>query len=133
MQLPSALSSGLSPQKFSLKEFFIFLFKKTCSEKFSYIFSKTTFPILRKRNFLIFRKRYIQNPGTFRTLSNIYDGTFCKNSYLEHFSIQAQETEKVHPKKISYTPEKWNFLTLTLKNFLCFLKRKLLFDLGSLI
>ena len=36
MQQPNALS-GLSPQKFSLKEFLILFPKKTCSEKFSYI------------------------------------------------------------------------------------------------
>ena len=45
----------------------------------------------RKQNFLIFQERYIQNPAIiticdiFRTLSNIYDGTFCKHSYPAHF------------------------------------------------
>ena len=30
--------------------------------------------------------------------------------------------KKIYPKKSSYTPEKWNFLTLILKNFLAFPK-----------
>ena len=46
-------------------------------------------------------QQYIQNPGifriisifriqgTFRTLSNIYHGRFCKNSYLANFSASA--------------------------------------------
>ena len=70
----------------------------------------------RKRNFLVFRERYSQhiqtfqhmfstyNPSIFRgrsifrtiaylepaafgKLPSIYDGTFCKNSYLAHFLI----------------------------------------------
>ena len=99
VQLPGALF-GLSPQNFLPKKIY------TCPEKFSYICSKKAFQIFRKRElsyfflkkrFFIFRERYIQNPaifrsksisrtrGKFRTLSNIYDGMFCKNSYLAHF------------------------------------------------
>ena len=43
-----------------------------------------TFLYLRKRNFLVFWERYIQNPDILktccisRTISNIYDGTLCK-------------------------------------------------------
>ena len=58
-------------------------------------------------------------------------------SYLVHFSAQAQRRKKIRSEKISYTPGKWNFLTLILKkildfrkwkpwkNFLYFLERKL--------
>ena len=48
---------------------------------------------------------YIQNHsmvrtrGIFRTLSNICDGTFCKNSYLAHFSAQPQKIKKSTPRK----------------------------------
>ena len=70
--LPSALS-GLSSQKLSLKTFLIFFPKKPCSGKVSYIFSKKFLIFwklkprknslyFRKRNFLIFWERYIQNP-----------------------------------------------------------------------
>ena len=99
---------------FPSKKFLIFFPKKTCSERVSYIFSKKAFLIFRKRNFFVFRKVYsepwrIQNPGIFRnrgifrTLSNIYDGTFCKNSYLAYFYVQAKKKLKqIHPEKISY-------------------------------
>ena len=83
----------------------------------------------------MFRQRYIQNPsifrtltylgpwhiqnpgifrarGIFRTLSNIYDGTFCKNRYLARL------------KKSPNIFGKCNFLALVL-NFLYFLKRNL--------
>ena len=49
---------------------------------------------------------------------------FAKNSYLAHFSIKAQKNEKIQPKIVSYNPEKWNFLTLILKNFVYFRKGK---------
>ena len=60
----------------------------------SFIFSENSFSnfqktelsyIFEKKKFLIFREGYIQNPIVFRTLANIYDRTFCKNSYLPHF------------------------------------------------
>ena len=109
MQLPSALF-GLSPQIFSLKNFLFFFLEKLLWKSFLY-FLKKVFLIFSKQNFLIFRERYSQNPGTFRTrsisrtrdifwtLSNIYDGTFCKNIYLVHESetrkkfLLFQETE----------------------------------------
>ena len=75
MKLPSA-RSGLSPKIF-LKIFLIIFPKKTCSEKFSYVFSKKppNFQeiklsyIFLKIVFLIFRQRYIQNSDIFRTRS----------------------------------------------------------------
>ena len=85
MQLPGALL-GLSSLNFFLKN----LFRKSF-----FYFVKKAFLIFRKRKlsyfflkkvFVIFRESYIQNPIIFRTLPNIYDGTFCKNSYLSHFS-----------------------------------------------
>ena len=33
-----------------------------------------------------------------------------------HFLVQTRKNKKIHPKKTSYTPGKWNFLILTLKN-----------------
>ena len=67
---------SLSPQKFSLKIFLYFFLKKIYSGKVSYIFSKKAFQetelsyiFLKKFFFLIFRERYIQNPGIFRTRS----------------------------------------------------------------
>ena len=46
---------------------------------------------------------------------------------MESCTLQSklEKITKIHPKKTSYIPEKWNFLTLILKNFLYFLKRKL--------
>ena len=75
------------------------------SKKASYISGDGTFSYFRKRNFLIFWKRYIQNPDVFRTRSifrtlvylepetySKYCQTstmerFAKNSYLAHFFI----------------------------------------------
>ena len=85
--------------------------KKTCSEKVSYIFLKKVF--------LIFWEKYIQNHGIFRTrsifrtLSNIYDGTFCKNSYLAYFSTPNLKNfflKKLALKKILIFPYKKFFL-----------------------
>ena len=45
-----------------------------------------------------------------RTISNIYDATFCKKQ--QHSAL----------KKSSYIFRKWNFLALVLRNFLYFLK-----------
>ena len=85
MQLPGALL-GLSSLNFFLKNLFrksFFYFVKKAflifgKRKLSYFFLKKVF--------VIFRESYIQNPIIFRTLPHIYDGTFCKNSYLSHFS-----------------------------------------------
>ena len=153
MQLPSALF-GLSPQIFSLKNFLFFFLEKLLWKSFLY-FLKKVFLIFRKQNFLIFRERYSQNPGTFRTrsisrtrdifwtLSNIYDGTFCKNIYLVHFSAWAPK--KNAPRENVFTPRKENSNSYiktfpifsqkravfifqemeTPKKFLFFLKRKL--------
>ena len=41
-----------------------------------------------------------------------------------HFLAQVRKNKKIYPEKISYTPGKWNFLTLILKSFLYFRKRK---------
>ena len=90
------------------------------------IFLQKTFQIFRKWNFLVFWEKYIQNPSIFRTkgifrirgilrkLSNIYDGTFCKNSSKNKKSSQ-----------IFLYFEKLNFLALIVKHFLYFYKRKL--------
>ena len=43
-----------------------------------------------------------------------------------HFSAQARKIKKIHSEEISYIPGKWNILSLILKNFLYFFKRKLL-------
>ena len=92
-----------APKFFFLKKFLILFPKRAALKKFL-IFSQKKPLIFRKGNFLIFRERnpsifrtnsifrtltylepwHIQNHGIFRTLSNIYNGTFCKNSYLEH-------------------------------------------------
>ena len=73
---------------FLWKNFLYFLLKNLIWKSFLY-FLKKAFLIFRKRNFLIFRERYIQNSGIFRTVSNICDGIFCKNSSLTHFSASA--------------------------------------------
>ena len=86
-------------------------------KKFLTFSQKKTFLIFSKRNFIIFWERYIQNPnifrtrsifrtrGIFRTLSSIYDGIFCKNSCLVHFSAQAR--------KIKINPPQEKFLYFT--------------------
>ena len=101
MELPSALF-GLSPQNFSQKSFLYFFLKNLALKNLTYIFSKTSFVNFRKGNILIFLERYMKKPGisrprtifrtlvysepeTFRILPNIYDATFCKNSYLLQF------------------------------------------------
>ena len=77
----------------------MFIFQEMEIPKKSLYFRKRNFLLyFRKQNFLIFRERYIQNSGIFktrnifRTLSNIYDETFCKNSYLAHFSASGPKT-----------------------------------------
>ena len=144
MQLPSKLS-GLSPQIFSIK-FFSFFLKKPALKNFiifsqkknslyfqesklSYIFFKKFFLYFGKGIFrtlvhlelgAYLEPWYVQNPRHIQTLSNIYNGMFCKNSYLVHFLAQARKI-KVYPPKNSLYFGKWNFLALILKNFLYFL------------
>ena len=74
-----ATISGLNPQNFSLKNFLYFFLKKPALKKFL-IFSQKNFTnfqeaelsyIFFKKVFLIFRERYIQKPGKFRTRSLI--------------------------------------------------------------
>ena len=94
MQLPSPLS----PQNDSLKTFFLYFPKNTWPEKVSYIFKKG---ILRARTI-------------FRILSNIYDRTFYKNSYLA-----------LHLEKIFYNLISKTFFYFLKRNiFLNFRKRK---------
>ena len=95
MQRPSPFS-GLSPENCSLKKFLVFFDLKK-----SLIFSGSgTFRERNIQNPSIFRTRNIfRTRGTFRTLSNIYDGMFCKNSYLAHFSAPAS---KFFPKNSLY-------------------------------
>ena len=52
----------------------------------SYTSGDGTFLYFRKRNFLIFRERYIQNPRHIQNTAK-HDRTFCKNSYLAHFLV----------------------------------------------
>ena len=47
------------------------------------------------------------------------------------FSPSSKNKKKNHPKKISYTPGKWNFLTLILKKFLYFSKETYLYMSGN--
>ena len=64
---------------------------------------------------------YIQNAdkfkttSIFRTLSNIYDEIFCKNSYLAHFLSPSSKNKK--SSYIFFYFRKWNFLALILRNF----------------
>ena len=89
-----------SALKFLSKNVSYIFFQKTLLWKCFLYFLEKAFLIFRKRNFLTFWERYIQSPvifrtrkhiqnpnrtrGIFRTLSNIHDGTFCKNSSLAH-------------------------------------------------
>ena len=90
---PAVLSqlSGLSPQKYSLKKSLMFFLIKPYLKKFL-IFSQKRLPnfqktelscIFLKKVFLIFRERYIQNPGLFRTL--VYS-KHCDTPTLECFA-----------------------------------------------
>ena len=45
--------------------------------------------------------------------------------YIANFLCPSSKNKKIHPEKIFYTPGKWNFLTLILKDFLYFLKKNL--------
>ena len=84
------LASGLN---IFPKIILIFLTKKTCSERFSYIFSKKAFLISRKRNFLIFQERYIQNPIIFRTRSIFRTLAYSEpKAYLEHCKPSTMES-----------------------------------------
>ena len=46
-------------------------------------------------------------------------------SYISRENFPSSRTKNNPPHKISYTPRQWNFLTLILKKFLYFFKRKL--------
>ena len=85
MQLPGALL-GLSPLNFFLKNLLIKSFLYFLKNAFLIFGKRKLSYFFLKKVFVIFRESYIQNPIIFRTLPNIYDGTFCKNSYLSHFS-----------------------------------------------
>ena len=94
-------------KKLTLKRFLIFSQKRPPLFSGNGTFLKNIFL---KKVFLIFRERYTQNPGkfrtrsifrtqgSFRTLSNICDRTFSKNSCLAHFLAPAS---KFFPKKIT--------------------------------
>ena len=104
-----------------------------------------TFLYFRRRNFLILAemelsyilgkvysepKAYLElnhgifrTQGIFRTLSNIYDGTFCKNSYLVHFLIfqkmvlsSLSEFRKQKKKKKKNTLKKFIFKEMELSS-----------------
>ena len=85
---------------------YFFKKKKFCPEKVSFIFLKKAFLI-----FLYFRKG-----NTVKTLSKIYDETFCKNSYVAHFPVLASK------------PFSKN---LTIKIFLIFWEMELSYDSGN--
>ena len=120
MQLPSALSGLIS------YIFFLLL----------YFLKKKTFLIFRKRNFLITQERYIHNPGTFRTrsifrnwgifktLSNIYDGTSWKNTYLVHFYAQARKIKTNTPRKKSLIFKEMELSDSKIKKFVIFSQKK---------
>ena len=62
-------------------------------------------------------------------MSNIYDETFCINSYLAHFLNPSSKNKK--SSYVSLYFGKWNFPALILRNFLHFLKRKLFLYFGK--
>ena len=85
-----------------------------------------------KKKFLTFRGRYILNPAIFRTLSNIYNGTFYKKWLLTHFLSLSPKIKKIHPKTNFPYFGKRNFLTLRLKRIIYFRKwNPALFSLSS--
>ena len=51
-----------------------------------------------KKKFLTFRGRYILNPAIFRTLSNIYNGTFYKKWLPDTLSKPKPKNKKDPPK-----------------------------------
>ena len=130
MLLSNALS-GLNPQNFSLKNVFL---KKPALKNFLIFWQKIPSKfqqrklsyILLEKALLIFWEIYseswhIQNlRHNSKHDQNIDDGTYCKNSYVAHISAS---TLKIFPqnKFLTYLKKK----NLFLKNFLHFLKRKL--------
>ena len=80
-----------SALEINLKKNFLYFFLKKSDLKKFLLFSQKSFSNFQKNEL-----SYIQYPSTvrtrsiFRTLLNIYDGTFCKNSCLTNFSAQAR-------------------------------------------
>ena len=122
--------SASALQIFPLKKFFIYFFKKASLKKFFIFSQKIFFKFQETELSYVFLKVYsepqhiqnqkhIQNPGIFRTrgicrtLLNICDGTFCKNSYLAHFLRPSSENKKNSYFFLYFG--KWNFLTVTLR------------------
>ena len=160
-----AIQRTFQPQQlknFHEKYFFYFFLKKTVFKKFL-IFSQKSPPLIfRKRNFLIFRERYTQSPDIFRirsifrthgifktrgifpTLSNIFDGKFCKTQLPSAlFDLNPQNVSLKKPalknvlifcqKKAFFTFLKMKIRTFrsqlpkfSLKNFLQFSLKNLL-------
>ena len=87
------------------------------------IFSQKNFSNFQETELFYISGKYIQNPGLFRTrkifrtqdilrtLSNVYDGIFCKNSHLVHFSAQIRKIKKIQHKKILYFLKRKLFLS----------------------
>ena len=59
---PSSKNKKIRPEKY-----FIYFRKRKPQKNFLYFLKRRLFLYFRKRNFLTFRERYIQNPGIFRT------------------------------------------------------------------
>ena len=87
-------------------------------EKILYISGNGTFLYFRKRNFLIFRERYIQNPSIFRTRAY---SEHCQTSTMECFvKVATCRTFQPRPSKffvlyfgkLKFFLRKWNFLAL---------------------
>ena len=134
---------------------------KACSEKMSYIFSRKCpifwkrkpqkkilifqeterFLYFSRRNFLIFWKRYIQNPDIFRTRSIFRILTYLEPCHIQNprhipntvkhlrWNVFAKKQLPTTLKKISYIFRKWKFLEIFSyisgnETFLYFRKRK---------
>ena len=98
MELPSALS-GLSPEKFPLKQFLIFFPKKAHSEKISYIFSKESFSYISVNEALHFLAQARKNKKIHSKKNSLY---FTKWNFLALILKDLQETET--PKKNTDIP-----------------------------
>ena len=94
MHFPASVLKTFFPKRIDLKNIFVFSQKRVPN------FEKTELSYI--HNHSIFRTW-----GSFRTLPNIYDGTYYKNSYVAHFSAPAS--------------------TFSSKNSLHFLKSPLIF------
>ena len=77
-----------------------------------------------KRVFLVFLERNIQNPVIFRTLSNIYNGTFYKNSYLVHFQLKLKKIKKIHHEKKFLLFQEMKLSGSNIKKILIFSQKK---------